>query len=65
LLTIAVEMVSGYSGLGSMIWFAWETMRVEEIYASLAVITLLGIGFNLVLRALSRFLVPWQVERER
>lgn len=65
LLTIAVEMVSGYSGLGSMIWFAWETMRVEEIYASLAVITLLGIVFNLALRHLSRFLVPWQVERER
>ncbi|CAA9272027.1 MAG: ABC transporter, permease protein (cluster 10, nitrate/sulfonate/bicarbonate) [uncultured Chloroflexia bacterium] len=63
LLTIAVEMVSGYSGLGSMIWFAWETMRVEEIYASLTVITLLGIGFNLMLQRLSRLLVPWQIDQ--
>ena len=63
LLTIAVEMVSAYTGLGAMIWFAWETMRVETLYASLAVITLLGIGFNLVLQRLSKYLIPWWVER--
>jgi len=63
LLTIAVEMVSGRSGLGAMIWIAWETMRVEEIWATLAVITLLGVGFSAGLHGLATRLCPWQVER--
>jgi NitT/TauT family transport system permease protein len=65
LLTIAVEMVSGRTGLGAMIWLAWETMRVEELYASLTVITLFGIGFNVALHRLTKWLIPWQVDRER
>lgn len=64
LLTIAVEMISGRSGLGTMIWRAWETMRTEELYTSLLVITSLGIGFNLLLHRLSIHFIPWQAERE-
>ncbi len=63
LLTIAVEMVSGRTGLGAMIWTAWETMRVEELWATLAVITVLGIVFSAGLAWLTRLLCPWQVER--
>lgn len=64
LLTITVELVAAQEGLGEMIWFAWETLRTEELYASLAVIAALGIGFNLILQHLTTRLVPWQVERE-
>lgn len=60
LLTVAVEMVSAQSGLGQMIWMAWATMHVEDIYASLLVITLLGILINWLLNTLHRRLVPWQ-----
>jgi NitT/TauT family transport system permease protein len=64
LVTIAVELVAAQEGLGEMIWFAWETLRTEELYASLIVIAALGIGLNFVLQRLTAHLVPWQVERE-
>jgi NitT/TauT family transport system permease protein len=64
LLTVAVELVAAREGLGSMIWFAWETLRTEELYASLTVIALLGISFNFFLQRLTLRLVPWQREKE-
>lgn len=64
LLTIAVEMVAAQEGLGEMIWFAWETLRTEELYASLIVIAALGISFNFLLQRLTAHLVPWQEEPE-
>ena len=64
LLTIAVELVAAQEGLGAMIWFAWQTMRTEELYASLIVIAALGIGFNLLLQSLTKHLIPWRVGLE-
>ncbi len=63
-LTIAVELVAAQKGLGRMIWFAWETLRVEELYASIAMAAILGISFNLFLQRVTMRLAPWQVERE-
>lgn len=64
LFTIAVELVSAREGLGEMIWLAWQTLRTEELYASLAVIGALGISFNLLLQFFAKRLVPWRAERE-
>ncbi|MBD3305029.1 ABC transporter permease subunit [candidate division KSB3 bacterium] len=63
LLTIAVELVTAQQGLGAIIWLAWETLRTEELYASLVVIALLGISMNIGLHLLRTYLVPWQAER--
>ena len=63
-LTIAVEVVAAREGLGEMIWFAWETLRTEDLYVTLIVIAALGISFNAVLQRLTGRLVPWQVEHE-
>lgn len=60
LLAVAVEMVGAQKGLGSMIWMAWVTMRVEDIYVSLLIIVLLGIALNLLLNYATRRLIPWQ-----
>ena len=62
--TIAIELVAAQEGLGDMIWFAWETLRTEELYVSLAVTAALGISFNVLLQYLTARLVPWQAERE-
>jgi len=60
LLTIAVELVSARTGLGTVIWLAWETMRTEEVYAGLLVIGLLGVTVNGLVAALTAHLVPWR-----
>ncbi len=60
--TIAVEMLTATDGLGAMIWLGWQTMRTTELYVSLLVIALMGIGFS-GLQWLWRRLTPWQVER--
>jgi ABC-type nitrate/sulfonate/bicarbonate transport system permease component len=64
LTTIAVEIIAADRGLGAMIWLAWEVLRIEVLYACLIVTALLGIACNLLVQALSRWLVPWQTARE-
>jgi ABC-type nitrate/sulfonate/bicarbonate transport system permease component len=58
-IAIAVELLAAKEGLGVIIWFSWQTLRIEELYASLVVIALLGIGINLFLQYLSKRLTPW------
>ena len=59
LITIALEIDAARSGLGATIWMAWQTMRVEELYASLAVTSFFGVGFNAALAFAGKRLVPW------
>jgi NitT/TauT family transport system permease protein len=63
-LTIAVELVASEDGLGAVMWMARETLRTEELYAMLVVVSILGIGMNFALQRLSTRLVPWQVRPE-
>lgn len=58
--TIAVELVSSSEGLGANVWMAWQTLRTEELYATLAVIALLGVGTNALLGRLEERLAPWK-----
>lgn len=64
LILIAIaEMVGAKSGLGYMIWNAWEILSVETMYVGLLVIALLGFLFTLILNELERWIIPWKVER--
>lgn len=61
LILIAIaEMVGADSGLGYMIWNAWQLMEVETMYVGLLVIAFLGFAFTLLLDELERWLVPWR-----
>jgi ABC-type nitrate/sulfonate/bicarbonate transport system permease component len=61
LVLIAIaEMIGAKSGLGFMIWSAWETFSVEQMYVGLFVIALIGFLLNLALNELQRILVPWR-----
>jgi ABC-type nitrate/sulfonate/bicarbonate transport system permease component len=64
LISIAVELVAAEQGLGAMIWLAWQTLRTEELYVSLAVTAILGIVFNFLLQRISLHFVPWQTEQK-
>ncbi len=58
-LTIAVELLSSDKGLGAMIWMAWETLRIKELYVGILVAALLGIGFNMLFWISMNRMVPW------
>jgi ABC-type nitrate/sulfonate/bicarbonate transport system permease component len=58
-LTIAVELLVARQGLGVMIWFAWETLRTQNLYATLVTIAAIGIAANFLLQKISIALVPW------
>lgn len=61
LILIAIaEMVGADSGLGYMIWNAWQLMDVETMYVGLLVIAFLGFVFTLLLDELERWLLPWR-----
>jgi NitT/TauT family transport system permease protein len=62
LVTIAAEIVMADRGLGAQVWLAWETLRVELLYATLVVIASLGIALTGGLRLIRRAVVPWQVD---
>lgn len=64
LMLIAIaEMIGAKSGLGYMIWNAWEILSVETMYVGLIVIALLGFLFSMALNEIERKLVPWKNSR--
>ena len=64
LILIAIaEMVGAKSGLGYMIWSAWETFSVEKMYVGLFVIGIIGFVITLLLNELERQLIPWNVKQ--
>ncbi len=62
LISIA-EMIGAKSGLGYMIWNAWELLAVETMYVGLLVIALLGFVITMGLNELERWIVPWRADR--
>lgn len=59
-ITTGVELLMADTGLGSVIWLAWQTLRIEQLYATIFTLALLGIGFRLILALLTDRLVPSQ-----
>jgi len=62
LISIA-EMVGAKSGLGFMMWNAWEILSVETMYVGLIVIAVLGIVFSQIVTEIERLIVPWRNAR--
>ena len=57
------EIVGAKSGLGFMMWNAWEILSVETMYVGLLVIAMLGIAFTILINELERLIVPWKQGR--
>lgn len=60
LLLVTAEMVSSQSGIGFIIWRAWQLLTVEDMYVGLVAIALTGIASFAALDALERRLLPWK-----
>lgn len=63
LVTIAIEFTVTSHGIGSIIWLALQTMRIEDLYAGVVTISLIGITINVIIQSLLRRLTPWQTVR--
>ena len=63
ILIALAEMIGAKSGLGYMMWNAWEILSVETMYVGLIVIASLGVIFTLILNEIERLLVPWKPAR--
>jgi ABC-type nitrate/sulfonate/bicarbonate transport system permease component len=61
LVLIAIaEMIGAQSGIGYMIWNAWQLMSVDTMFVGLIVIALLGFTFTWALDEIERWLLPWK-----
>jgi ABC-type nitrate/sulfonate/bicarbonate transport system permease component len=64
LILIAIaEMVGAKSGLGFMIWNAWQLYSVETMYVGLLVIAVIGYALSLLLNEVGRLVMPWRADR--
>lgn len=64
LILIAIaEMVGAQSGLGFMIWNAWQLYSVETMYVGLLVIAVIGYVMSLLLGWVARIVTPWRTDR--
>ncbi|HET8562274.1 MAG TPA: ABC transporter permease [Candidatus Binatia bacterium] len=62
IVTVAVEMIAAKYGLGGFLWHSWQILRIEEMYAGLIMIGLLGVLVTYGLEALGDRLMPWKVD---
>lgn len=60
---VMAEMMASRSGIGYLIWQAWQTLVVEEMYVGLIVISALGLVTTWLLEGLERILLPWRRSR--
>ena len=57
---IAAEFVAAKYGLGYLIWYSWQTLLTENMFAGLVVIMILGALFTSGLQAIEKWLMPWE-----
>jgi ABC-type nitrate/sulfonate/bicarbonate transport system permease component len=58
-LTVSVELLTGSTGLGSMIWMAWQSFSTERLYVGVGTACMLGFATHRGLQTLERRLLPW------
>jgi ABC-type nitrate/sulfonate/bicarbonate transport system permease component len=64
IVVVGAEFVAAQSGIGFLIWSSWETMRVEDMFVGILVITILGVATAVILREIERRTIPWRRERD-
>ncbi len=61
-ITLSVELIFGERGIGRVIWFSWQTLRMDEMFAALAATALLGLAGNALLQWLASLLLRWRAQ---
>jgi ABC-type nitrate/sulfonate/bicarbonate transport system permease component len=61
--TVIAELAIANRGLGAMLWLSWQTLRIDRIYVAIALIALIGLLLNGLLKLVSLWLIPWKEEK--
>ena len=59
IVVLAVEILLSPTGLGAYLWEMWELLRVENVYAALLVVAVIGLLSTYGLDWLGSRLLPW------
>jgi NitT/TauT family transport system permease protein len=59
LVTVGLELAYMRRGLGALLWRSWQTLRPEELYLTVAILSAIGLSLTSALRLATRSLVPW------
>ena len=57
---VAAEMVAANAGLGFMVLNAKDFLATDVVIAGILAIGFIAYGFDLLMRLLERWLVPWK-----
>jgi len=57
---VSVELVTGSSGLGHMIWRGWQAFATERVYVGVLTTALLGASLHFCATLVERRLVAWR-----
>jgi NitT/TauT family transport system permease protein len=60
ILIVIAELTGANSGIGYMIWNAWQVLSVETMYVGLLLIAVLGFVFTIILDEIEVRLLPWK-----
>lgn len=58
-ITIAIELVSADTGIGGLIWLAWQSFTTDRLFVGLFTAAGLGVLQHALLRWLERRAAPW------
>jgi len=65
IMIIAAEFVTAKRGVGYLIWQSWNTLVVENMFAGLVVVALLGVAFTVAITLAARLAMPWHRQHGR
>lgn len=58
-LSLAAEFVAASNGIGQQLWFAWQILDVDQVFAWLLTVAGLGLLFQAMLGRVQRTMTPW------
>lgn len=57
---VAVEFIRAQQGVGYLVFYYWQVLAIDKMYASLFVVMLLGVGLTWLLQWIERRAMPWR-----
>ena len=57
---VAIEFIRAQIGVGFVVFYHWQILATDKMYAGLFVVMMLGILFTFILQAIERWVMPWR-----